>query len=149
MARSETPTGAAQPARDYPFHTAVVDGHEVVGVMFDASSGGFYEFQNPADHDDRERYRDPRTGDVITYDSTIQRVMADVMNGRPRATVPADEWTAFRDQYCAADDADHDAWASRWRELADADPRFDGGVDNETHAADESIAARTDGGNDD
>jgi len=134
MARSESPTGAAQPDRDYPFHTAVVDGLEVVGVMFDASSGGFYEFQNPEEHDDYERYRDPRTGDVVTHDSTIQRVMADVMNGRPRATVPADEWVAFREEYCEAGEADHDAWASRWREMADADPRFDGEVDSEVTA---------------
>lgn len=126
MARSETPAGAAQSDRNFPFHTAVVDGLEVVGVMFDASSVGFYEFQNPEEHDDHERYRDPRTGDKIAYDSTIQRIMADVMSGRPRATVPADEWAAFREQYCAADEADYDAWASRWREMADADPRFDG-----------------------
>jgi len=131
MARSKTPTGDAQPDRDYPFHTAVVNGLEVVGIMFDASSGGFYEFQNPEEHGDHERYRDPRTGVVVAYDSTIQRVMANVMNGRPRATVPADEWAAFREQYCEADEAAHDAWASRWREMADADPRFDGGVDDE------------------
>ena len=131
MARSERPTGAAQPDRDYPFHTAVVDGLEVVGIMFDASSGEFYEFQNPERHDDYERYHNPRTGDEIVYDSTVQRVMADIMNGRPRATVPADEWAAFREQYCEADEAAHDAWASRWREMADADPRSDGGVDDE------------------
>lgn len=125
MAHSEAPTGVAQLDRNFPFHTAVVDGLEVVGVMFDASSGEFYEFQNPEEHDDYERYRDPRTGDIITYDSTVQRIMADVMSGRPRATVPADEWAAFREQYCAADEADHDAWTSRWREMADADPRFD------------------------
>ena len=130
MARSESPTGAAQPDRDYPFHTVVVDGLEVVGVMFDASSGGFYEFQDPQEHDDYERYCDPRTGDTITYDSTIQRVMAGMMSGRPRSTVPADRWAAFREQYCEADEADHDAWASRWREMADDDPRFDGGRDS-------------------
>jgi len=133
MARSESPTRSAQD-RDYPFHTAVVDGLEVVGIMFDASSGGFYEFQNPDEHDDYERYRDPRTGDVITYDSTLQRMMAQVMNGRPRATVPVDEWATFRTQYRQADDADHDAWATRWREMADADPRFDGGIDDEVAA---------------
>ena len=126
MARSETPTGAAQPDRNFPFYTAVVDGLEVVGVMFDASSGEFYEFQNPEEHDDYERYRDPRTGNIITYDPTIQRLMAGVINGRPRATVPADEWAGFREKYCEADEADHEAWASRWREMADADPRFNG-----------------------
>jgi hypothetical protein len=134
MARSESPTRSAQD-RDYPFHTAVVDGLEVVGIMFDASSGGFYEFQNPDEHDDYERYRDPRTGDVITYDSTLQRMMAQVMSGRPRATVPADEWAKFRKQYRQADDTDYDAWATRWREMADADPRFDGGIDDEYVAA--------------
>jgi hypothetical protein len=130
MARSEPPTNAAQPDRDYPFHTDVIGGLEVAGVMFDASSGGFYEFLNPEEHDDYERYRNPRTGDVVAYDSTVQRIMADVMNGRPRATVPADKWAAFREYYSEADKADHDAWASRWRKMADSDPQVDGGRDN-------------------
>lgn len=114
----------------YPFHTAVVDGVEVVGVLFDATTGGFYEFQAPADHDDYERFVDPRTGDVIVHESEIAKMMADILRGQPRATVPAAEWAEFRADYVAADAADYDAWSDRWHELAAADPRFEGGVES-------------------
>lgn len=113
----------------FPFHTAVVEGVEVVGVMFDGSSGRFYEFQNPADHDEYERYVDPRSGEEIVYDSSVQRMVADIMNGRPRATVPAAEWASFRAEYLDADEADYDMWADRWEGIAASDPRFEGGVD--------------------
>jgi hypothetical protein len=110
----------------YPFHTAAVDGVEVVGVMFDSSSGRFYEFADPETHEIREQYCDPRSGDVISYDSEVERMMADILNGRPRATVPATEWADFRADYVGADDADYDAWADQWESMAEADPRFEG-----------------------
>jgi len=88
---------------EFPFHTAVVDGVEVVGVMFDSSSGRFYEFADPDTHNDRERYIDPRSDDVITYGSDVERMMADILNGRPRALVPATEWSNFRAEYLNAE----------------------------------------------
>lgn len=115
---------------EFPFHTAVVDSVEVVGVMFDSSSGRFYEFADPDTHNDRERYIDPRSDDVITYGSDVERMMGDILNGRPRALVPATEWTNFRAEYLNAETEDFGAWADRWREMAESDPRFDRGVES-------------------
>lgn len=112
-----------------PFHSAEVDEVDVVGVMFDGSTGQFYEFQDPETHDDRERYEDPRSGDVIVYGSRVERMMGDILNGRPRATVPVDEWSDFRDDYVSAPTEDYDSWSEKWKAMAEADPRFDGGVE--------------------
>jgi len=111
---------------EYSFHTEEVDGVEVAGILFDAKSGLFYEFQNPDDHDDWERFKDPRTGDVITNDSKIQRMMSDILRGQPRATVPADQWAEFRTDYIEADQKRFDQWESAWKQMAQEDPRFEG-----------------------
>ena len=41
----------------------------------------------------------------------------------------ADEWATFRVDYLAAEADDFGAWADRWREMAESDLRFDGGVE--------------------
>jgi hypothetical protein len=110
----------------HPFHTEEVDGVEVAGVLFDAKSGQFYEFQSPQDHDDWERFEDPRTGDVITNSSKIERMMSDILRGQPRATVPAEQWADFREDYAGADRKKFDQWKSDWERMAEKDPRFEG-----------------------
>ena len=112
----------------YPFHTAVVDGVEVAGVLFDSQNGKFYEFQDPDSHDEYEKFVDPRTGDVLAHGSKTEQLMADILRGQPRATVPADEWEQFRETYRTAESDDFGAWADQWRSMAEADPRFEGGA---------------------
>lgn len=114
--------------REHPFHTEEVDGVEVAGVLFDGETGRFYEFQNPDDHDDWERFEDPRSGDVITNQSKIERMMADILRGQPRATVPAEQWADFRADYIGAESKKFDQWESSWKQMAEADPRFEGGA---------------------
>lgn len=113
---------------EFAFHTAVVDGVEVAGVVFNPKDGLFYEFQDPETHDDYERVVCPRTGDVLTWGSDVERMFGEIMSGHVRATVPAAEWAAFRVEYIAADDPRHEEWADAWRELSHADDRFEGGV---------------------
>jgi len=111
---------------EFPFYTEEVDGFEVAGVMFDAKTGRFYEFQPPEDHDDWERFEDPRSGDVITNSSKIERMMSDILRGQPRATVPADQWAEFRKDYIGAEKKKFDQWESAWEQMAEDDPRFEG-----------------------
>jgi len=110
----------------YSFHTETIDGVEVAGVLFDAKSGLFYEFQDPEDHDDWERFEDPRTGDVITNSSKIERMMADILRGQPRATVPAERWAEFREDYTGAERKQFSQWKNAWESMAADDPRFEG-----------------------
>lgn len=88
---------------DYPFHTDTIDGQSMCGVMFVAGSGQFYEFQNPENHNDYERMKDPRTRDVLTHDGPTDRALKTVMGGRVCAVVPAEEWADFRETYVNAD----------------------------------------------
>lgn len=105
----------------YPFHTAVLDGREVAGILFNPRDGEFYEFQDPETHDDYERYEDPRTGKVLTFDGNLQRLMAQVRSGHVRAPVEAEEWAEFREGYIGAEQADYEAWRERWEAMADLD----------------------------
>lgn len=111
-------------------HTDVVDGVEIVGVLFNSSDGLFYEFQDPDGHDAYARFECPRTGEVIENSSKVEMLMGDVLSGHVRATVPLDQWVDFREYYVDADGADHERWTSMWEEMAENDPRFEGGVDN-------------------
>jgi len=100
---------SVQETTDYPFHTTA-DAHDKtefdkpqVGIMFMAGSGQFYEFQNPEHHDDYERYVDPRTGDVVTFDGPLDRAKRVALGGCVRSIFPADQWADFRETYVNAD----------------------------------------------
>lgn len=112
----------------YDFHTAEIDGVEVAGVAFSATDGAFYEFQDPDSHDNWQRLVCPRSGDTITHSSRVEQMMGEILGGAIRATVPAEKWAEFRDDYVNAEDDDYERWADAWREMSHADPREDGGV---------------------
>lgn len=113
---------------DPSFYTETIDGVEVAGVVFNPKDGGFYEFVDPDEHDNWQRVEDPRTGEVLTWSSRIEEMMGEILSGHVRATVPADEWVSFREEYVEADEAEYETWSDRWMEISHADSREEGGV---------------------
>lgn len=89
----------------YPFHTAVTDdGVERVGLFGHVGRERIYEFVDPAEHSDYARGRDPRDGDVLSFDTVINYAVAHTTGPMlPIMVVPADEWAAARDEYADGD----------------------------------------------
>lgn len=102
---------------EYDFHTAVIDGERVAGVMFVAGTGQFYEFQDPDTHGEYEKFVCPRSGDVLTNSGEGDRLVGRVLGGRVRAMVAADKWADFRARYVGADEERTDAWVSEWKRM--------------------------------
>ena len=104
-------------------YSDMVDGVEVVGILFKADDAKFYEFQDPDTHDHVEKLVCPRSGDTITHDSQIESMMCEIM-GAVKATVPREQWMEFREIYVEADEHDFGLWTEKWDEMKEADPRF-------------------------
>lgn len=106
-------------------YTEEVEGHEVVGVLFNPKNGKFYEFQDPDTHDKWCQLECPRSGDVLEFDNFGQEAIAVAVNGYLKASIPVDNWMEFRDLYLNSDEGEFDGWSEKWREMAREDPRFE------------------------
>lgn len=101
----------------YPFHTAVVEGREVCGILFNPNDGRFYEFQNPETHDKYAKYTDPKSGISINHDTILNHAIGTAHGGLIREHVNADEWAEFREMYVNTDEKDISRWCAKWRSL--------------------------------
>jgi len=98
-------------------HSRVVDGQELVGVLFVSGNGKFYEFVDPQVHDEYAKFRDPRSGDTMVYSSTLDKSVKSVMGGHIRAKIPKGEWMEFRESYLNADSEQTEQWQQKWESL--------------------------------
>lgn len=90
---------------DYEFHTAVVDGEEVVGLAFKAGSEDIYAVQDPDTHDKYACWKCPRSGSVINHETVINYAIG-FSQLLSESRIPASEWTEFRDDYISCEDKD-------------------------------------------
>lgn len=100
-----------------------IDGHEVVGVMFNSRNGELYEFQDPETHDDYERVVCPRTGEEISFEGEGNRLMGMMRSGHKRITLPIEPYKELREKYVGMDEVDYEWMLEAWVEMAENDPR--------------------------
>lgn len=97
-----------------PFHAERVDGELVVGVLYIGNTGEFYEFVDPDTHDKYAVWENPRTGEEMVYKHKVDASVKATMGGHIRATIPADEWDEFREDYLNASGGE----IGEWKEFA-------------------------------
>lgn len=91
-------------------HTGQVEGETIVGVLYIANTGEFYEFQSPDTHNHYALFVNPRTGDEMVYNNALDASVKTVMGGHIRASVPVERWTEFLEDYLAAPSEDIETW---------------------------------------
>lgn len=93
------------------FYTEEVDGKEMVGVAHRSRDAQFFEFVNPDEHNDYERLRNIKTGDLVVFDNVGEKLMADMLAGYDRYLVEADEWAEMKEELLSVDEEKWEAYS--------------------------------------